>query len=75
MLEPVGATYSPISILLIKKLKMHYSREVENFVETHICKLCDTPTARVTAVSGFPHEGYTPATIPLEYQLVPASTG
>ena len=30
-------------------MKIHSScSEIEDFVETHLCKLCDTPIARIT---------------------------
>ena len=32
----------------IKKKKLHCSCEIEDFVETHFCKLCDTLIARIT---------------------------
>ena len=34
-----------------KKTKIHcnnYEYEIEDWVETHLCKLCDTPIARIT---------------------------
>ena len=33
----------------IMKIKIHSSCEIEYFVETHLCKLCDTPIARITS--------------------------
>ena len=30
------------------KMKIHSSCEIEHFVETHLCNLCDTPIARIT---------------------------
>ena len=34
----------------IVRIKIHSSCEIEYFVETHLCKLCDTPIARITVV-------------------------
>ena len=31
------------------KNEIHSSCEIEDFVETHLCKLCDTPIARITS--------------------------
>ena len=36
------------SSLYIIKIKIHSSCEIEYFAETHLCKLCDTPIARIT---------------------------
>ena len=30
------------------KIKIHSSCEIEYFVETHLCELCDSPIARIT---------------------------
>ena len=35
-------------VTYIIKIKMLSSCEIEDFVETHLCKLCDTPIARIT---------------------------
>ena len=32
----------------ITRIKIHASCEIEDFVETRLCKLCDTPIARIT---------------------------
>ena len=34
--------------MYIIKIKIHSSCEIEYSVETHLCKLCDTPIARIT---------------------------
>ena len=35
--------------MYIVKIKIHSSCEIEYFVETHLCELCDTPIARITS--------------------------
>ena len=39
------STYTRIPVLvhIIIKMKMHSSCEIADFIETHLCKLCDTP--------------------------------
>ena len=46
------------------EIQIHSGFEIEDFVETHICKLCVTLRARVLRVV-CPHQGYRSAT-PLE---------
>ena len=46
-----GITYyycCTYQVLYITKIKIHSSCEIEDFVQAHLCKLCDTPTARIT---------------------------
>ena len=45
----------------ILKIKIHFSCEIEYFVETHLCKLCVILESRVSRVF-CPHEGYRSAT-------------
>ena len=45
----------------IKKIKIHSSCEIEDFVETHLCKLCVILRSRALRVV-CPHEGYRSAT-------------
>ena len=45
----------------ITKLKLHSSCEIEDFVETHLCKLCVILKSRVLLVV-CPHQGYRSAT-------------
>ena len=45
----------------IIKIKIHSSCEIEDFVETHLCKLCVILRSRVLRVV-CPHEGYRSAT-------------
>ena len=35
-------------IISYYKIKIHSICEIEDFVETHLCKPCDTPIARIT---------------------------
>ena len=37
-----------ILYLVYHKIKIHSSCEIEGFVKTHRCQLCDTPIARIT---------------------------
>ena len=37
-----------IAVVYIVKMKIHSCCGIEYFVETHICKLCDTTIARIT---------------------------
>ena len=57
----------------IIKMKIHSSCEIEDFVETHLCKLCVMLRSRVLRVM-CPHQGYRSAT-PLPTTVVSGSTG
>ena len=49
-------------------MKIHSSCEIEDFVETHLCKLCAILRSRVLRVV-CPHQGYRSATPPCNYSV------
>ena len=57
-----GTSYVPVLLQCIQ-IKTHSSCEIEDedFVETHLCKLCVIPRSRVLRVV-CPHSGYRSAT-------------
>ena len=57
-------TYYAYQVQNILKTKLHSSCEIEDFVETHICKRCVILRSRVLLVV-CPHQAYRSAT-PLE---------
>ena len=58
--------------ILIIQIKMHSSCEIEDFVETHLCKLCVMLRSRVVRVVS-PHEGYIGRRLVLEVHSVARS--
>ena len=42
-----GTKYNANLTAVILTIKIYSSCEIEYFVETHLCKLCDTPIARI----------------------------
>ena len=37
---------------IVKKIEMHSSCEIEDFVATNLCKLCDTPRRKTLVLGG-----------------------
>ena len=46
-IKPRITSHSPFSPDILKKIKIHSSCEIEDFVETHLCKLCVILRSRV----------------------------